>query len=92
MEELINWMTNEDPARRPRIEEALQNFVRIRQSLSEGKLGSTMTSKETPKVFAVIQQARHSLRTVRYMVSRWPAISDTSASVTGRFSKRKGWA
>jgi hypothetical protein len=90
MEELINSMTNEDPASRPRIEDVLQNFARIRRSLSEGKLRSTMTSKETPKVLAVIQQVRHSVRTVRYMVSRRPAIPDPSASVTSRFSKQKG--
>lgn len=76
MEDLISSMTHENPARRPRIEEVLQNFARIRQSLSKAKLRSTIISRKAPRVFGVIKRARHSVRTVEYILSRRPAIPD----------------
>ena len=76
MDDLISWMTLENPAKRPRIEEVLEKFALIRASLNKGKLRSPITSKRAPKLFRVAQRARHSLRTVQYVVSRQPAIPD----------------
>jgi hypothetical protein len=76
MENLVNRMTSDDPAKRPRIEEVLEKFALIRASLSQSKLRSPITSKKVPKVFGVVQQARQSLRTMQYVVSRRPAIPD----------------
>ena len=76
MENLVNWMTFEDPAKRPRIEEVLKKLDLIRASLSQSKLRSPITSRKVPKIFVVVQQARQSLRTMQYVVSRRPAIPD----------------
>lgn len=76
MEGLINWMTLDDPAKRPRIEEVLENLTLIRASVRKGKLRSPITSKRESKVFRVAQRARQSLRTIRYVVSRHPPVPD----------------
>jgi hypothetical protein len=74
MEDLINSMTLEDPARRPSIEDVVQTFTEIRTSLSKSKLRSPIISRRIPKLFLVFQQARQSIRTMRYIASRRPAI------------------
>jgi hypothetical protein len=76
MEDLIDSMTHEDPARRPQIEEVLQTFTSIRQSLSKTKLRSAIISRRVPKVFGVIKRARHTVRIVKYIVLGHPAIPD----------------
>ena len=76
MEDLVNWMTFDDPAKRPRIEQVLEKFSLIRVSLSQRKLRSPVTSRKVPKIFGVVQQARQSLRTMQYVMSRRPAIPD----------------
>jgi hypothetical protein len=67
-------MTLEDPTRRPSIEDVIQNFTEIRASLRKGKLRSPMIPRRLPKLFWVVRQARQSIRTMRYIVSRRPAI------------------
>ena len=81
MEDLINRMTLDDPARRPRIEEVLESFALIRASLNKGKLCSAITSKDVPKLYRVLQRARQSLRTVLYAVLHHPAIPDDPDSL-----------
>ncbi|KAH9045896.1 kinase-like domain-containing protein [Lactarius deliciosus] len=76
MKDLITSMTQDNPAERPSIEEVLQEFSRIRASLSKRKLRSAITSTNAPKVLRIFRQARQSLRTVRYIASRRPAIPD----------------
>ena len=76
MEDLVNWMTFDNPAMRPRIEEVLETFAFIRASLRQSKLRSPITSRKVPKIFGVVQQARQSLRTMQYVVSRRSAIPD----------------
>ncbi|KAH8987525.1 hypothetical protein EDB86DRAFT_3245740 [Lactarius hatsudake] len=76
MEDLIASMTRDNPAERPPIEEVLHEFSRIRVSLSKRKLRSAITSKNTPKVLGIFRQARQSVRTLRYIASRRPAIPD----------------
>ena len=93
MENLINSMTNEDPAKRPRIEEVLQTFARIRRSLSKAKLRSAIISRKAPKVFVVVQRAMHSIRTMKYILSRLPSIPDPYTPAKPRermLSKSKG--
>ena len=74
MEDFVASMTKEDPAARPSIEDVLQEFSHIQASLSKRKLRSAITSKNTPKVLRIFRQARQSVRTVQYIVSRRPAI------------------
>jgi hypothetical protein len=81
MEDLINWMTLEDPAKRPRIEEVLEKFSLIRASLSKGKLRSPLTSRKLPRLFGMFQRAWQRLRTIRYVMSRHSAIPDDPDSL-----------
>lgn len=81
MKDLIDWMTLDNPVKRPRIEEVLERLAVIRESLSKGKLRSPITSKKIPKLFGAVQQARQSLRTIRYVVLRHPAIPDDPDSL-----------
>ena len=82
MEDLINAMTLDDPAKRPRIEEVLENFALVRASrLSNGKLRFPILSKDVPKLFRVLQQARQSLRTLQYVMSHYPAIPNDLGSL-----------
>jgi len=76
MEDLIASMTHENPARRPRIEEVLERLIKIRKSLSKGKLRSAIVSRKVPKFLRVVKQSRQSIRTIRYIVSRRPPIPD----------------
>ncbi|KAH9023964.1 hypothetical protein EDB85DRAFT_2075234 [Lactarius pseudohatsudake] len=50
MEDLIASMTQDNPRERPLIEDILQEFSRIRASLSERKLRSAILSKNAPKI------------------------------------------
>ncbi|KAI9450992.1 hypothetical protein BJY52DRAFT_134610 [Lactarius psammicola] len=77
MEDLVASMTQDDPAERPKIEDVLEEFSRVRESLSKKKLRSAITSKNAPKVVGIILQAWQSVRTLRYMVFRRPAIQDS---------------
>ena len=74
MKDLVNRMTFDDPAKRPRIEEVLETFALIRASLNHIKLRSPMISRKIPKIFGVAQQARQFCCTIQYVVSRRPAI------------------
>jgi hypothetical protein len=64
MEDLINSMTLEDPARRPRIEEVLDDFTRIRSSLSKAELQSPIMSRKLPVLLRMVQRVMQSLRIV----------------------------
>ena len=76
IEDLIDLMTLEDPVRRPRIEDVLQRFIKIRESLSESKLRSPIVSRKSLKVLGLFQRARQSIRTIQYIMSGRPSIPD----------------
>ncbi|KAI9509446.1 kinase-like domain-containing protein [Russula earlei] len=71
---LIESMTLEDPARRPKIEEVLLKFTSIRASLRRSKLRSPIVSKKLPRFIALAKRARQSVRTIQYTVSLLPPI------------------
>ncbi|KAI9451013.1 hypothetical protein BJY52DRAFT_1419337 [Lactarius psammicola] len=74
MEELIDAMTDEDPAKRPSIEEVIERFKVVQGSLRSAKLRSALTSKKVPRIFSVIWQARQYLRTIQYILLGQAAI------------------
>jgi hypothetical protein len=74
MEDLIDAMTNEDPAKRPTIEEVIERFSEVLGSLRTTKLRSALTSRKGPRVFDVIRQARQYLFTIQYTFFRQAAI------------------
>ncbi|KAI9450981.1 hypothetical protein BJY52DRAFT_134251 [Lactarius psammicola] len=77
MKDLVASMTQDDPSKRPLIEDVLQEFSHIRASLSKSKLRSSIISKNAPKVFWIVRRARQSVRAVWYILSRRPAIPDS---------------
>jgi len=74
MQELVNAMTRDDPARRPTIEEVIKRFARISTSLTTSKLRSAITLKDDPVTVAALQRARQFMRTLLYVVHRRAAI------------------
>ena len=74
MQELIGAMTNEDPAKRPSIEEVIERFSAVLGSLHTAKLRSALTSRKVPRVFSVLRQAGQYLLTIQYTFFRQAAI------------------
>ncbi|KAI0274570.1 kinase-like domain-containing protein [Russula aff. rugulosa BPL654] len=71
---LVNAMTDENPAERPTIENVISRFSYIRDSLSEFKLRSIITSKKDPRVVTTYRYARQVVRTAQYMILQKAAI------------------
>ena len=65
MEDLVNRMTHDNPASRPRIEEVLERFAVIQESLSQRKLCLPITSRKVPKIFVLFRKVRQFLCTVQ---------------------------
>jgi serine/threonine protein kinase len=76
MEGLVNAMTAAEPAKRPVIEEVIAKFSHIRESLSEAKLRSPLTSKKDSSVVTAFRYTSQAIRTVQYIVLRKPAIPE----------------
>jgi len=86
MEDLINSMTHDDPTKRPQIEEVLQRFIKVRESLSKGKLHSPIVSRKVLKFIGVVQRARQSIRTFQYLLSSRPSIPDPNVQYASRLA------
>jgi hypothetical protein len=78
MKELVDAMTDENPAKRPTIEEVLLKFDRIRLSLSAVKLRSPITPKNDPTLFILSRHAMQLYHTLLYFIQRRPAIPVSS--------------
>ena len=74
MQELVDAMTRDDPARRPTIEEVVKRFARICASLSTSKLRSAIRLKDDPVIVTALQRARQFIRTLLYIAHRKAAI------------------
>jgi len=74
MRELIDAMTDENPAKRPTIEEVIEKFDGIRSSSSTAKLHSPITSKRDPTIFNIFWHAKQLTRTLLYVIQRTPAV------------------
>jgi hypothetical protein len=74
MKDLVEAMTDENPAMRPTIQQVVEKFEHIHASLSEVKLRSPITSKKGPIIFTVFRYALQVARTVPYVIRRRPAI------------------
>lgn len=74
MKELVDAMTDESPEKRPTIEEVVERFDRIRNSLSNIKLRSIISLKKDPRLFTAFRHVRQLIRTGRYVVLKKAAI------------------
>ena len=73
---LVDAMTDEDPEKRPVIEEVISRFSRIRNSLSSFKLRSPITFKQDPSLMTTLRYARQAVRTTQYIICKKTAIPD----------------
>jgi len=73
---LVDAMTDEDPEKRPVIEDVISRFSRIRNSLSGFKLRSPIAPKRDPSLITTLRYACQVVRTARYIISKKTAIPD----------------
>jgi len=76
MEGLVDSMMLEYPGTQPRIEEIIEEFSRIRGSLSADKLRSPITPRNDPSIISAFRYTSQAIRTIRYTISEKPAIPD----------------
>jgi len=74
IKELVDKMTDESPEKRPTIEEVIERFGHIRNSLSNIKLRSLISLKKDPRLFTAFRHVRQLIRTGRYIVLNKAAI------------------
>jgi hypothetical protein len=78
MKELVDAMTDANPAKRPTIEEVIEKFDRIRRSLNAVKLRSPVRPKNDPTLFSICRHAMQLSRTLLYVIKGRPAIPVSS--------------
>ena len=71
----MNSMMHTAPMMRPRIEDVVARFSRIRESLSVAKLRSLITSRWDSSIITAFRHTGQAIRTVWYIISKTPAIS-----------------
>lgn len=74
MQTLVDVMTDENPEKRPTIEQVIERFDHIRISLSNFKLRSPISLKKDPRLFTAFRHVRQLIRTGRYIVLKKAAI------------------
>ncbi|OBZ70693.1 hypothetical protein A0H81_09374 [Grifola frondosa] len=74
LESFVDDMVQEDPAKRPTIDEVVTRFDRIRSSLSNLKLRSRVVHYKDSNVAGFFRFFRHIYRTVGYIATGIPAI------------------
>ena len=68
MQDLVVAMTDESPEQRPTIEEVIERFGQIRDSLGPLKLRSFISVKKDPRLFTAFRHVRQLVRTAYYVV------------------------
>jgi len=71
---LVDAMTDDDPAKRPTIEDVIFIFSRICNSLSRYKLRSLITSSREPSLVTIFRYFPHAIRTAQYIILQKAAI------------------
>jgi hypothetical protein len=77
---LIADMVQDDPGKRPTMDEVVSRFVEIRQNLSDRKLRSRITGREESVFFSACQNLVHWVRSLRYKLQGLPAVPSRSTS------------
>ncbi|KAI0363375.1 hypothetical protein BV20DRAFT_958445 [Pilatotrama ljubarskyi] len=74
MRDLVGDMVQDDPAKRPTIDEVVERFDKLRASLGERKLRSRVVHKKDSSIVGFFRTIRHVYRTTEYILTRKPAI------------------
>jgi hypothetical protein len=78
MKELVDAMTVGEPEKRPVIEDVIERFTRVRDSLSGFKLRSPVTSRKDVGPIIAFRYVQQTIRTLKYILCQTPAIPDVS--------------
>ena len=70
MKGLVDAMTDEDPEKRPTIEDIISRFSHIQNSLSRIKLRTFITAQKDPSLFTACRHTRQVVRTAKYALLR----------------------
>lgn len=76
MEALVTDMVQEDPGKRPNMDEVVSRFSEIKKKLSTWKLRSRIAPKNEIWLFAAWRSVGHWCRTVGYVVANKAAIPE----------------
>ncbi|KIJ18446.1 hypothetical protein PAXINDRAFT_167045 [Paxillus involutus ATCC 200175] len=71
---LVNDMVQDDPRKRPTVDEVVARFEGIRKSLSHSKLRSRVVSKDENRFDAVFRGIAHWTRRIGFVVRRIPPV------------------
>jgi len=74
MQPLILDMVQQDPSKRPTMDEVVKRFRAIWSNLSSWKLRSRVIDKEEAALNGVLRSATHWMRRVRFIMRGVPAI------------------
>lgn len=79
MQQLVADMVQEDPAKRPPIEEVELRFEESVGTLSRWKLRSRLIGKKEHVLVRTIYAIGHIVRTVKYLAKRLPPVPSPSS-------------
>ncbi|KIK71956.1 hypothetical protein PAXRUDRAFT_181560, partial [Paxillus rubicundulus Ve08.2h10] len=71
---LVNDMVQDDPSKRPTMDEVVARFEGIRKALSRSKLRSRVISKDESKVDGVFRSIAHWTRRIWFVMRRIPPV------------------
>lgn len=78
MQPLVADMVQDDPDKRPTIDEVVERFDNIRASLSAWKLRSRIVHRKDSNIAGFFRTIRHAYMTILNVVTRTPAIPTPS--------------
>ena len=74
MESLVSDMVQDDPAKRPTIDEVISKFEKAKASLGSWKLRSRMIDRNEWTVIRMFKFLPHVVQTISQVVTRKPAV------------------
>ena len=74
MEDLVADMVQDDPTKRPNMDEVVERFEVIRKGLSSWKLRSRVVHKNDHPVAGVYRAIAHWIRRIGFIVRRVPPV------------------
>jgi hypothetical protein len=74
MTPLISDMVQEDPAKRPTMDQVVARFDEIFRSLSQWKLRSRVVGKTDSNIAGIYRAVVHAIHAVQYILTRKPAV------------------
>ncbi|RPD57474.1 hypothetical protein L227DRAFT_594628 [Lentinus tigrinus ALCF2SS1-6] len=74
MEPLVDDMVQDDPSKRPTIDQVVDRFDKICSTLSAWRLRSRLTGRKDSNIVGFFRTFRHAYRTLTFVITRTPAL------------------